>query len=317
LIFNVFYDAVINSNLMKTLVLFFSVLLIPVYLYSQGGVQKQNYSQSSNRVSQSQTYQGSVQSTNSYQPRQTYQPTPQYNQHQSEPYQVEKQNNSQLQSGYTQDAKYQNSYKYNKVEESNLNRSDRSLQTVLLRDVAKRNTQKTVRTATQRGKNLVKVGNSTEIAPHDASDHGKDYSVSSTTSEVVLVKYPVKNSYVPQSPEVVYKLTPTLRLRCVLGRFNGLCDLNGFGVHIATFINFNYCVGVANWIRKKYHAISFIFEDQSGIPHYHLVFGKWSYYKEAEVFEGKVRREAPHAFVIRWRSDLSVLYPNGNIMKAY
>jgi hypothetical protein len=144
-----------------------------------------------------------------------------------------------------------------------------------------------------------------------------DTAVVHHTDDFVYDKSPIKKDYLPQSPshspEMVYKLTPTLRLRYVCGDIYGNRDLFGYGVHVAAFKNYDYCVAVSKWLRKKYKAITYIVEDQSGYIHYHLVFGRWLNYKSAEIFEGKVRKDAPNAFVFRWMMDAIQLVDNSII----
>jgi hypothetical protein len=302
---------------MKTRILLIAVTLIPCLLFGQGEVPKQSFTQTSGSSCQNQPSQGCVQNQNTYQPKQSYQSTPQNNQPQNQQYQPVRQDNSQLQSGYHYDTKYQNSNSYPGSSKINLNRTEKEsgLSSLMKIDsYYKINATKFSRLSSS-DLHLLKYGS---VKPHNTSICSlTDNSGSHQTGEFVLEEDPVKKSYVPRCPEVVYKLTPTLRLRCVVGEFRGECDLNGFGVHIATFLNYDYCVAVAKWIRNKYHATSYVFEEQRGYPHYHLVFGRWTYYKSAEIFEDKVRRDAPHAFVIRWRSDFSVLLPNGMLMPGY
>ncbi len=302
---------------MKTRLLLIVIVLLPILLSGQGVVQKQNSTQTSNTGYQSQTYQNGSQNTNSYQPTQTVQPTLQYTQPQNQQYTVVKQNNTQLQNGYSGVNTYQNpnnGYNSVKYQPGASEKTRGMLPLGKTGSITKNNMdQKGLRTNTGQ---IVERKDPVQ-KPNTLVNSIADSSSGHYTDVIVLQKFPLKESYVPQSPEVVYKLTPTLRLRYVSGCFNGWNDLNGFGVHIAAFVNFNYCKGVANWIRKKYHATSYIFEDQSGYPHYHLVFGRWLSFKSAEIFEGKVRREAPHAFVCLWRNDFSVLLPDFRIMQDF
>jgi hypothetical protein len=117
-----------------------------------------------------------------------------------------------------------------------------------------------------------------------------------------------------KSPEKVYRLSPNYRLRYMSGPFCGLQGQNGYGVHIAAMKNYNYCVAVAKWLQKKYHFSFMVLEDETSFTHFHLVFGRWCNYKSAEIFKGKVRRDAPNAFVFRWMMDNKLLTDNSIII---
>ena len=289
---------------MKTRLLLIALTLSPAFLFGQGGGQKGTYTQASNSGYRNQTYTGSSQSSGSYQPKQTYQPTQQYTQPKTQQYQTVKQDNSQLQKGYRNETRYQGTPTY-KTSPS-VTKLNETYQPVGLQSIARADkVEKTVKTENIKKVTLErKTTTHGEIQNVNATQYAQKEENSPEGTEVLVnYKIPQKEVLLPKSPELVYKLTPNLRLRCVVGDFHGWCDLHGFGVHAASFVNYNYCLSIAKWLSKKYHAVSYIVEDQSVYPHYHLVFGRWYKYISALIFEGKVRKEAPNAYVFRWSLD--------------
>ena len=261
--------------------------------------------------------QGSVQTQNSYQPKQTYQSTPQYNQPQpqTQQYQVVRHDNSQLRNGYHNDIKYQASNNYPVISKNGLHHVEKQSALAYLHQREYSDKLKPVKASrlSSADLSLIKRG---EVKPCNVSIISlTDSSAVHHTDNLLYNKSPMKKTCEP--PQRVYKLTPIIKLKCVVGEFRGKPDLDGYGVHIASFLNYNYCLAVARWLRNKYHATSYVFEDQEGYTHYHLVFGRWIYCKMAQIFLGKVRREAPNAFVVVWRNDFSISYGHGRMDIRY
>ena len=147
-----------------------------------------------------------------------------------------------------------------------------------------------------------------KVNPGALVPHVPDSNAQHVGGMVLPLKMDVPYVSPPRSHEPIYTYyaSPTMRFYCCYGNYRELCDGTLYGVHIAVFFNYNYCVAVSKWLQKKYKAIPFIIEDDSGMQHYHLVFGRWFSYKAAEIFEGKVRKDAPNAFVVRWKNLLAM-----------
>jgi hypothetical protein len=302
---------------MKTRLLLI-VFLFPAVIFGQGGGQKGNYTPTSNTVYKSQTYTGSSQSSGSYQPKQSYQPTQQYTQPKTQQYQTVRQDNSQLQKGYSNEKRYQGSSSYSNS--STVSKQNETYRPVGLNSITKpEKDEKISKTGSVHKVEIErKPTASGEIQNVNTMQYAQKEEKSSAGTDVLVnYKIPEKEVYLPKSPELVYKLTPGLRLRYVVGDFHGWCDLHGFGVHAASFVNYNYCLTIAKWLSKKYHATSYILEDQSNYPHYHLVFGRWYKYISALIFEGKVRKEAPNAFVFRWTLNPKFMTEDWVLLPSY
>ena len=290
-----------------------AILLLPVSLMGQGVVQKQTYTPTSQTVYQKQTQPANVQTQS--QSRQTYQPVQQYSQPVNQQLRVDKQMNTHLQQGYSTNNNYPNSSSVSSSTTGKIMAANaRGLQSI-----AKNHTL-TKRTSDKPDKQEVAdIGferKEITIRPNILVNTISDSSTGLNPNITVNGIYdPCKAK--PIEPEAVYKFTPAFRLCYTSCTPTGWNDLAGYGVHIAAFLSYNYCVGVANYIRKKYHATSYIFEDQKGYPHYHLVFGRWLNVKSAQIFREKVRREAPNAFICFWRNNFDVLLPDGKIMQNY
>ncbi len=301
---------------MKTLVFFVSALLIPAFLFSQGLGQRQISSQTSNSGFQAQQCSYSlqqVQPTSTYQIQQTVQPTIQQQSVQQN--QTDYQSHSQLQNGYNNtkiernsNNEYSNSKSEGKLSDKNYGSNAINISNVLSKTITV--DKGNVVSQKKHINNLVR--------PRPIVLYSKLNGIA-TTNYPIGVDANIKNlpEKLPKSvisPAKVYWLTPTVRLLNCYGSARRFSDIDGYGVYAGSFNNYQYCLAVSNWLRKKYKAEYFIFEDISHGVHFHLVFGRWVSHYSATIFRGKVSEDVPYAYIVRWTQDFKVFGFDQNLI---
>ncbi len=293
---------------MKTIITLFMGLFLPMLLLGQSSAQKKTYTSGSSSSSQSQSSQQTYQRV---QPTTTYQSQPQVQQQTQQTPVQNYQTNSQSSS------QWQRIHSMQKVEKSinttpamtntSGQRSINSVPTVSgkVGTVMSRNQASQKKAFTLPYILIKKVA---KVNPNALVPPVQDSNAQHVGGIVIPQKMSVPNVSPPRSHEPIYNycVSPTMRFYGNYDNYRYLRSGDIYGVHIAAFANYNYCVAVSKWLQKKYKAIPYIIEDISGLRHYHLVFGRWFSYKAAEIFEGKVRRDAPNAFVIRWKNLLAM-----------
>ena len=291
---------------MKTHLLFVVSIIISGFLYGQNAGQKQNYSQPSENSYRSQPASSAVQQNKAtnYQQQQQNQPVQQNQQRNVTPVYTGTQNNSPLQYGSKQIPVTYRSNDYSLQRKNTaIDKKEEKLTSLM------RYNEADMRHAKIQRINKPQLLNETAAKPHEILPLA-DSAVVHDQEGYLLQKNPIAQAYPRFCPREVYYITPNMRLKLVVGKFGGVSGLSGYGVHIASFLNYNYCVTVAKWLRNKYKATSYIVEDISGGSHYHLIFGQWYNYKSAQIFEGKVRQVAPYAYVFKWLMDTGLLSDN-------
>ncbi len=297
---------------MKTHLLLVAGILFPGFLFCQGVVQKQTYTQTSNTTYQSRTNQGGGQTVNAnstYHPQQNSQSTStsRYSQQQSQQTNnTVRQDNLHVQNGYHANNKNLNADKTISSTESNLDKGKNisGLSQMRKPDDSYLSGSEILTTKDIHLNRKGSVGK-----PNVLVNFLDDPNITYHPTGAIPVTYFKSKSYKSTviSPAQVYYLKPGLRLKVVGGDVCELKNLDGFGVHIACFANYKYCESIAKWLRNKYKATFYILEDSYSYNHYHLVFGRWLSFKTAEIFEGKVRRNVPWAFVFPWNLDADFL----------
>ncbi|MEI6122588.1 MAG: hypothetical protein WCQ95_03065 [Bacteroidota bacterium] len=292
---------------MKTSVLLWVSIVVPAFLFGQGTVQKQTGSQSSGQSYQKQT--GSynvqpVQQTNTMQVQQQVQPT-----YQQQPIQ---QTQSYSKPTYqSQSSSHVGKYEKSTVNNANKPRVDASRNSTLATGVSGYlSINNTIKDYKDGNKSFLMKRN-TESKPKPVIISYKDSSSVQTPDGTITspIKYDIPDlyAYKVSPPTNVCRVTPAIRLYCINGNRNNLCTLDGYGVWAGAYKNYNYCLSVAKWLKKKYMANAFIFEDISYGIHYHLVFGYWKNHYLALIFQGKIRKDIPYAYIVRWTDYFNVI----------
>ena len=293
---------------MKTLVFFVSALLIPAFLFSQGLGQRQISSQSSNTGFQQPTSSYSVQQSNTYPVQQQVQ---QVQQQQVQPYHSGLESHSNIQNAYS-NTKYDKNY-------SNIDASNRIFgtdQSNYLSNISfslSKTDPGNISSDVFKKKQINKI-----IRTRPDLQFSKLNDIASTNYPIGvdanIKNVPEKQPKSIISPAKVYWLTPTTRLLNYNGSARNFYDIDGYGVYAGSFNNYQYCLAVSNWLRKKYKVDYFIFEDISHGVHFHLVFGRWVNHYSASIFKGKVSEDVPYAYIVRWTHDFKVLGFDQNLI---
>lgn len=102
-------------------------------------------------------------------------------------------------------------------------------------------------------------------------------------------------------------ISPVRYFRCLYGSSYFYASAGAYGVYVASSPDLSIQTKMMNYLSRKYKVKAFVIEEFASAKKYHLVLGRFRQLKMAFITEGKVRKEIPKAFVIKWKAHWSLI----------
>jgi hypothetical protein len=132
----------------------------------------------------------------------------------------------------------------------------------------------------------------TALRKYPETNHSRDF------FDIHLVK-PEKS--IEHNYDLKEETYPARYFRCLFGSRYFYTTAGAYGVYVASSLDISVQMKRMNYLSRKYKVKGYIIEELASAKKYHLVLGRFRQLKMAAITEGKVRKEIPKAFVVKWK----------------